>query len=167
MKKILMALLIAVTGTANAAWVAVWSEQNGGTIYYENATMQFSGAVAPGTGNPFIRATIHTNYQNAINNPLVCYPSAYDCQWKRLNVTVTYDWDCMNTVRVEAIDEQWDSGPTSESYDPGRPGYTIPEPRPLVPAPTVQAKKGDRFNIAGIPGLLAMQAEICRHWPRK
>lgn len=165
MKKILLAALLAMTGTAQAAWVNVWYEQNGGVIYYENASVTFSGNVTPGTGNPFLRATIHTNYQSAINNSVVCYPAANDCQWKRLNTTVTYDWDCMNTVRVHAIDEQWDSGPTSESYDPRRSGYNIPEPRPLVAAPP-KVQPGGLYNIANVPGLLTAQAAVCRHWPK-
>lgn len=164
MKKILLAMLLAMAGTANAAWVAVWYERGGGTIYYDNASMQFSGPVTPGT-NPFIRATIHTNYQSAVNSDRVCYPSGLDCQWKRLNVTVTYDWSCNNIVRLHWIDEQWDSGPTSESYDPQRSGYNIPEPRQHVTAPTAIAV-GGTYNISNEPGFLAMQAEICRHWPK-
>src|SRR5688572_8050182 len=164
MKKYLPALLIVLTGAVHSAWIAVWAEPNGGgTIYYENSTMQFSGPVTPGT-NPFIRATIHTNYQSSINSDKVCYPSANDCQWKRLNVTVTYDWSCNNVVRLVQADEQWDSGPTSQSYDP-RTGYTIPEPRVHVPAPG-PTPPGGTYNISNEPGFLAAQAQICQHWPR-
>lgn len=166
MKKTLMVLLLACTWTAaQAEWRTVWYEPNGGgTIYFEDSTMQFSGAVTAGT-NPFIRATIHTNYQNSVNTSRVCYPSANDCQWKRINVTVTYDWSCNNVVRMHANDEQWDAGPVSESYDPGRPGYNIPEPRPHVAAPT-PASPGVLFRIDNEPGLMAAQAAICANWPK-
>lgn len=162
MKKILAALLIVVAGTANAAWVAVWSEPNGGTIYYENATMQFSGPVTPGT-DPFIRATIYTNYQNTFNTPVVCYPTANDCQWKRLNVTATFDWGCNNVIRLYAIDEQWDSGPTSESFS--RDSWTSLAPRQYVAAPKPIAP-GGQYNISNDRSLLTVQAAICRHWPK-
>lgn len=163
MKKFLALLITAIILPAQAAWVPVWSD-NGGTIYFENSSLQFSGPVTPGT-NPFIRATIHTNYQNAINSDRVCYPSGNDCQWKRLNVTVVYDFSCNNIVRLVKEDPQWDSGPTSESYDPRRSGYNIPEPRAHVPAPQ-PTSPGGQYNIGNEPGFMALQAQICRYWPR-
>lgn len=164
MKKTLMALLLACAGTtAQAEWRTVWYEPNGGgTIYFEAATMQFSGHVTHGT-NPFIRATIHTDYRNVINNDRVCYPSGSDCQWKRLNVTVTYDWSCNNIVRMHANSEEWDSGPTSESWS--RDGYTAPAIRKHVAAPTPVAP-GVTYNISNEPGLMVAQAAICASWPK-
>lgn len=162
MKKILAALLIAVAGTANAAWVAVWSEHGGGTIYYENATMQFSGPVQPGT-NPFIRTWIYTNYASAINSDRVCYPSGGDCQWKRLNVKGQFDFSCNNVMRLISVDEQWDSGPTSESFS--RDTYTAPAPRQLIAKPN-PTPANSLFNISNDQSLLTLQAAVCRHWPK-
>ena len=159
MKRLFLISLFAAT-TAQAAWVSVWNERGGGVIYYENASMQFSGPVATGT-NPFIRATIFTDYTSAINSDRVCYPSGGDCQWRRLNVTVTYDWSCNNVVRLHQADEQWDSGPTSQSYD----RYASPEPRAHVSAPA-PVTPGATYSITNEPGLLAMQTAICRHWPK-
>lgn len=161
MKKYLLFLSLASLSTiTQAEWVAVWSEPGGGIIYYDNASMQFSGHTTPGT-SPFIRATIYTNYMNAINSERVCYPSGNDCQWKRLNVTVTYDWSCNNIVRLHKVDEQWDSGPTSQSYD----RYASPEPRVHVAAPTPPSP-GGQYSIANDPSLWAMQEAICKHWPK-
>jgi len=162
MKNISMALLFAAAAPAHAAWIAVHYEPSGGVIYVENASMSFSGPVTAGT-YPFIRATIHTQYQNAVNSSRVCYPSADDCQWKRLNVTVTYDWACNNTVRMHAVQEEWDEGPTATSWS--RDGYTAPEPRPHVAAPTPVAP-GATYSIANEPGLMAAQAAICTNWPK-
>lgn len=163
MKKLLLVLSAAVALPVQAAWVAVWADTRGGIVYYENATVQYSGPVS--SGNQFLRAHMYTNYMNAINSNVVCYPSGSDCQWKRLNTLVTYDWDCRNTVRLEREVSEWDSGPTSESYDPQRPGYTIPEPKPLVAKPQ-PVKTGATYNIANDPSLMAVQAAVCRHWPR-
>jgi hypothetical protein len=161
MKKFLAALLLMAAGAANAAWVAAWSDA-GGIIYYENTTMSFSGPVQPGT-NPFIRATIYTNYQNVINNSNVCYPSASDCQWKRVSTTATYDWSCNNVIRLVTNDEQWDSGPTSESFS--RDTYTAPAQRQYVQAPTPVAP-GGVYNISNLPNFMAVQAVICAYWPK-
>lgn len=161
--KLAALLLACLAAPAHAAWVAVHYEPTGGVIYVENATMQFSGPVTAGT-YPFIRATIHTQYQNAINSSRVCYPSADDCQWKRLNVTVTYDWACNGTVRMHAVDEQWDSGPTSESWS--RDGYTARAPRPHVAAPTPVTPGGLYTLGPDEKGLLAAQAAICANWPK-
>lgn len=155
-------LFLIISIPAHAAWVATWVEQGGGTIYYENSMMQFSGPVTPGT-NPFIRAIIYTDYSSAVNSVRICYPAANDCQWKLLNVMVTYDWSCNNVVRLVKLDEEWDEGPTSESWK--RDSYTAPEPRPHVSKPVPQAI-GGQFNISNEPGLLAMQTAICNYWPR-
>ena len=160
MKSLILALVALSPIVAEAAWVSVWYEPGGGTIYYENSTMQFSGPVAAGT-NPFIRATIFTDYTGAINSDRVCYPSGGDCQWKRLNVMVTYDWDCRNIVRLNKVNEEWDSGPSSQSYD----RYASPEQRAHVAAPGPIAT-GGQYNISNDTSLMAMQTAICRHWPK-
>ena len=162
MKKILLALLLAVPVAANATWVAVWGQQGGGTIYLENATMQFSGPVQPGT-NPFIRAWIYTDYSSAINSDRVCYPAGGDCQWKRLNVMGQFDWSCNNVVRLVRAETEWDSGPTSQSWS--RESYTSPTPKQHVQAPA-SVQTGGQFNISNDQSLLAVQAAVCRYWPR-
>ena len=162
MKKLLVAALLAAVGTANAAWVQVWSERQGGVIYIENATMQFSGPVQAGT-NPFIRAHMFTDYSSAINSDRVCYPSGSDCQYKRLNTMTTFDWSCNNVVRLVTATTEWDSGPTSQSWS--RESYTAPAARQLVAAPP-SVQSGGQFNISNDRSLLAVQANVCRYWPR-
>ena len=162
MKKLLIAALLAAVGTANAAWVAVWAERQGGTIYIENSTMTFSGPVQAGT-NPFIRAHMYTDYSNAINSDRVCYPSGGDCQHKRLNVMSTFDWSCNNVVRLVRAESEWDSGPTSQSWS--RESYTAAPARQLVPAPE-RVQQGGQFNIGNDQSLMAVQAAVCRYWPR-
>jgi hypothetical protein len=164
MKKFILALAATTIVPAEAAWVPAWSIQGGGTIYYDNATMGFSGPVT--SGNPFIRATIFTDYGNAINSDQVCYPSGADCQWKKLNILLVYDWDCRNTVRLIYEKTEWDSGPSSQSYDPRRGGYNIPEPRQLVQKPG-PVQPGGSYNIANDRSLMTVQAAVCSNWPRR
>jgi hypothetical protein len=153
MKKIITALLIGVACQAQAAWEVVHQANGGGTIYLETGTIE--------KGNGFLRAWIFTNYAGAINSDRVCYPSGNDCQWKRLNTMVQYDFGCNGAARLVVDKPEWDSGPTSQSYDP-RGGYTIPEPRTHVPAPQ-PTPPGGTYNISNDESLLKVQAAVCRY----
>ncbi len=152
MKKMALTLLLAAVGSAHAAWQAVWYVKDGGTIYLENASVQRM--------NGFLRATTFTDYTGAINSDIVCYPAAGDCQWKKLNTTVTYDWGCNNAARLVYEKTEWDSGPSSESFS--RDTYTAPDPRPLVTAPGPIAV-GGTYNISNDQPLLAVQAVVCQY----
>lgn len=154
MKKIALALLVTVfTLPASAAWELVWNVQNGGVIRVETSTIQY--------GNGYIQAHMHTDYTSAINSDTVCYPSGADCQYKKLGEYVIYQFNCANIVRVVLDKNEWDSGPTSENYDPRRSGYNIPEQRPLVAPPQTDAPEGSVYDITNIPSLRAVQSRVC------
>lgn len=147
-----LALLALASVPVQAAWVFMYAEPQGGLIYLENASVY--------RGNGFYRATIYTDYTGAINSDQVCYPNGRDCQYKRLNVMVTYDWGCNNVVRLVVERPEWDSGPVSESFS--REGYTAPAPRVLMPAPQPTAPGGS-YSIVNSRGLLAVQYVVCRY----
>lgn len=157
LNKLLTSILLAVvTLPALAAWQVVSSETNGGTIYIETSLIQ--------RGNGFLRAWMYTDYAGAINSDRVCVPSGADCQWKRLNTMVLYDWGCNNVVRLVDERTEWDGGPVSESYDPRRSGYNIPAtPRVYVPKPGPQTPGGS-YSLVGEQALQRVQAEVCRYW---
>lgn len=161
MKKLFAALLLTLSSLAQAAWVNVWSEYQGGSIYLENSTMQFSGPVS--SGYPFLRVWFFTDYTSAINSDRVCYPSGRDCQWKKLSTLIQADFSCNNFIRVVRVDDEYDDGPTSESWS--RESYTSPAARPKIgrpgPFPVPQT-----FNISGDRSLLTLQRAVCQYWPR-